>query len=167
MAEDYYMNECGRKFANDIDKYCNGKIIAVVSIKSGLKYLMCTTNKLEYMLENLNKDYEEYVSGKNERYNEVYEIMKDESVNIELIELVPCGSKYEMEVECSRVLRQNREDYININLYRRKKGEMAEDIISGVEDRFIARYKDVLENEKFTKYVEEINSMKKKLKIGL
>jgi hypothetical protein len=165
MCEDYYMSESGRKFVNDIDKYCNGKIIAIVSLKSGLKYLMCTTNKLEYMLENLYKDYEEYASGKSDRYSEVYEVMKYGNVKIDLIELVPCGSKYEMEVECSRVLRQNRVDYININLYRRKKSEMVEDILSGVEDRYIARYTDVLENDKFAKYVEEINIMKKKLKI--
>ena len=48
---DYYISKSGHKYVNDIDNYCNGKIIEVISKKSGLKYLMCTTNKIELMME--------------------------------------------------------------------------------------------------------------------
>jgi hypothetical protein len=160
---DYYISKSGHKYANDIDNYCNGKIIEVISKKSGLKYLLCTTNKIELMIENLKKDYKDYMCGVIEKYSEIYEIMKDVDVKIEIVELLPCSSKYEMEVGMTRILRDKRCEYININLYRRKKGEMCEDIISGVEDRYIERYKGVIRCEKFLKYIDEIKKIKESL----
>lgn len=160
---DYYISKSGHKYVNDIDNYCNGKIIEVISKKSGLKYLMCTTNKIELMMENLKKDYEDYMCGVLEKYSEIYEIMKDVDVKIEIVELLPCSSKYEMEVGMTRILRVKRCEYININLYRRKKKELCEDIISGIEDRYIDRYKGIMGCEKFVKYMDEIKIIKESL----
>lgn len=157
------INEKGRKYCSGIENYCNGKIIEVLSKKNGLKYLLGTTNNIECMMYNLRKDYEDYESGVNSKWSEIYLITSGE-FEINIVSLCPCSSKHEMEREMTKILRDMRLDYININLYRRNKGELLEDVMRGTEKKFIKKYNDILESEKFIIFAEEINKIAEKLK---
>jgi hypothetical protein len=157
------INEKGRKYCEGIDNYCNGKIIEVLSKKNGLKYLLGTTNNIDCMMYNLKKDYEDYESGVNGKWSEIYLITCDE-FEINIVELCPCSSKHEMEREMTKMLRDMRLDYININLYRRNKGELLEDVMRGIENKFIKKYNNILESEKFVIFAEEIYKLAEKMK---
>ena len=157
------INEKGRKYCSGIENYSNGKIIEVLSKKNGLKYLLATTNNMDCMRYNLKKDYEDYESGVNSKWSEIYLITSGE-FEINIVSLCPCSSKHEMEREMTKILRDMRLDYININLYRRNKVELLEDVMRGTEKKFIKKYNDILESEKFIIFAEEINKIAEKLK---
>lgn len=163
MASSIKINDKGRKYCEGIENYCNGKIIEVVSKKNGLKYLLATTNNIDCMMYNLRKDYEDFSSGINVKWSEIYLITGDE-FEINIVLLCPCSSKHEMEREMTKMLRDMRLDYININLYRRNKGELLEDVMIGIENKFIKKYKNILRSEKFLIFAEEINKIIEKMK---
>ena len=134
--------------------YSRGKIYEIFAEGCDYKYLGGTVNSLECILNNWECNMRRYNEGEYEKYFEVYEILKYENHGIRLLKDYRCSKKSELDREVSRILRENRLDYININVYSREIGVMRDDVASGLELRFIEKYKDVLKCEKFRKYVE-------------
>jgi hypothetical protein len=146
-----------------IQNYGFSKIYEVVSKKLGMKYLGSTTNSLENILHNYildKKKYDEDGYG----FNEVYLLLDSDDVEINLVSLEYCSGKRELDLKATKYLRDHRVEYINILLHQRLAGEFKADIIGGVEDKFIARYKDRLMCDKFEKYLKQVECARTALK---
>ena len=137
--------------------YSRGKIYEIYCDDCDYKYLGGTVNSVEYILNNLICNMRRYDVGDYDKYCEVYEILRYESVKIRVLKDFPCVKKSELDKEVSNILRENRLDYININLYARSIDMMRMDVCSGLELEYIKKYKGVLKCDKFMKYVEMVN----------
>ena len=150
--------------------YSRGKIYEICGDDCDYKYLGGTVNSLEYILNNWYCNMRRYDEGDYDKYFEVYEILRCKNVSIRLLKDFPCSKKSELDREVSNILRENRLDYININLYAREIDMMRIDVASGLELRYIEKYKSLLRCEKFVKYVEMVNRImrsQKKNKISV
>lgn len=142
-----------------IKSYLHSKIYEVVSNKLKLKYLGSTTNSLDNILHNYRLDKKRYDDGE-VGFNEVFLLLDDADVHIELVENVICSGKRELDLAMTKYLRDHRLEYINICLYQRTSMEFKSDIIAGIEDRFVKKYRSKLGSDKFDKYLAQLECFK-------
>jgi hypothetical protein len=152
-----YDSRCRIDPDDDVLDYSNGKIYEIYSDECDYKYLGGSVNSLECILNNWDCNLRRYDDGSYDKYFEVYEILRYGSAGIRLLKDFPCSKKSELDKEVSNILRANRLDYININLYAREIGMMRIDVASGLELCYIEKYKSFLRCVKFEKYVEMVN----------
>lgn len=146
-----------------IKNYGFSKIYEVVSKKLGMKYLGSTTNSLENILHNYMLDKNKYDED-GECFNEVFLLLDSDDVEIKLVSLEFCSGKRELDLKATKYLREHRIEYINILLHQRLANEFKSDIIAGIEDEFVARYKDRLMSDKFVKYLKQLECARTALK---
>lgn len=146
-----------------IQNYGFSKIYEVVSKKLGMKYLGSTTNSLENILHNYVLDKNKYDED-GENFNEVYLLLDSDDVEIKLVSLEFCSCKRELDLKATKYLREHRIEYINILLHQRLASEFKSDIISGIEDKFVERYRDILRCNKFEKYLKQLECARNALK---
>jgi hypothetical protein len=145
---------------SSIQDYGMSKMYEVVSLKSGLKYLGSTTNSLENILHNYKLDKKRYDEGEGS-WNEIFVILENDDVDIRLVSLEFCSGKRELDLICTKYLRNHRVEYINIMLYQRLANEFKSDIATGIEDNYVSRYKDLLSSDKFSKYMIQLECARK------
>lgn len=146
-----------------IQDYNCSKIYEIVSNKLGLKYLSSGTNGLDNIINNYKLDKEYYEKGEG-MFNEVFLIIDSDDVNIRLISLECCNNKRELDILFTNFLRSHRIEYINIMLHQRCALDFKNDIINGIEDKYVEKYKGILKCEKFEKYKIKLECAKKSIR---
>ena len=81
---------------NKINKYQNGKIYNIKTIKTNKVYIGSTIEKINIRFSKHKHNFKKFKDNKFE-YISSYEILKYEGCYIELIENYPCNSKTELE----------------------------------------------------------------------
>lgn len=93
--------------------YENAKIYKIVDNTSDMIYVGSTYQTLEQRLKEHEKDYKRFKAGK---YNNVssFKILENNNYKIELVKNYPCENKKNLELEEGKIIKQYRNDGLNI-----------------------------------------------------
>ena len=93
--------------------YQNAKIYKIVDNTSDMIYVGSTCKTLQQRLKKHESDYKRFKDGK---YNFMtsFKILENTNYKIELVKLFPCDNKQELELEEGKIIKQFRNDKINI-----------------------------------------------------
>ena len=96
-----------------MNKFENAKIYKIIDNTSNAIYIGSTYKTLEQRLKQHKADYNRYKNG-NFHYVTSFKILENADYKIELIKLYPCQTKHELNVEEGKIIKQFRNDKINI-----------------------------------------------------
>ena len=152
--EDSYENE--EKF-----DYSKGKIFILKSANTDRIYIGNTINSLEYRLYNMEQELL-YSNDHPEFYREYFEILKKKDYSISLLEDYSCKYMYELERRTAEHIRKARCKCVNINIPRRLKSELISDVICGLEEEYLNKSRDFLNDDQIKDLENLINKTKLK-----
>ncbi len=152
--EDEYDNE--KKF-----NYNKSKIFVLKSDNSDRIYIGNTINSLSNRLYNMEQEFL-YWQDHGEYYREYFEILKKKDYKIELIEDYSCDNIYQLDRRTIEHIRKDRAKCVNINLGKRLKSEIMEDVLSGVEEEYLEKSRDFLRKNDILEIEKTIRNMKNK-----
>jgi len=93
--------------------YQNGKIYKIVDNTSDMVYVGSTCKTLQQRLKGHEHNFKGFKLGKTNNVT-VFKIFESEDYKIELIKLYPCDSKTNLEIEEGKIIKQFRNDKLNI-----------------------------------------------------
>ena len=96
-----------------MNKFDNAKIYKIMDNVSNAIYVGSTCKTLEQRLKQHKNNYKGFKAGKS-HFVTVFKILENGDYKIELIKLYPCNTKQELNLEEGKIIKQLRNDKINI-----------------------------------------------------
>ena len=93
--------------------YQNAKIYKIVDNTSDAIYIGSTYKTLQQRLKKHEADYKRFKAGK-QHFITSFKILENNDYKIELIKLYPCNTKPELNLEEGKIIKQFRNDKLNI-----------------------------------------------------
>jgi hypothetical protein len=144
-----------------MNKYHNGKIYTIRSYNNDKYYIGSTTQELYKRLYEHKSHYKTYLNKKC-NYISSFEISKNDDCYIELLENFKCETKNELTKREGELIRQFKNDIVNLQIPDRKREEYYEDNKDKIK-AYEKEYNKINRNERTLKHLEYVNINKDKI----